>query len=318
MSALISLAAVAAPVRANQDPPDGTLSSALALARRLITGVEAAALPFELPDLGAIDLPPAIRSEAGRRHLRTAATLYLASELEKAMLVPAVETLAAVHAAGGGGRDVGSAGALLYRFWRERNTRFSREERQAFFARLFGDGDGALMAMANAENHAFPPLMEAFADAVHSFARPAYAAVNYAAMAALQISASRLADNLVRRGDGMAAYAARDIVNTIETALNILGHPAVQSSLGARSVWMALRRIARRYMDVELDIGSRITRAKSGMRLLVWLAENYSRLDGGLSLTPRDPIVAEAGTFLYAGRSPGGRPGSKISQGGYR
>src|SRR5205814_495829 len=63
---------------------------------------------------------------------------YLASQLEFAGLVPAVETLSGVGISGGISADLGPAADLLAHFWQERNQRFHEQERRGFFARLFG------------------------------------------------------------------------------------------------------------------------------------------------------------------------------------
>src|SRR5712691_6383604 len=111
-----------------------------------------------LPGDGGIDLPPESSSPADQQSLRGLASMYLASELEGAGLVPAVEALAG---------DVGPAGAMLVEFWRTRSQRFTAAERQAFFGRLFGHAAGPTLAGPGGRNDEFEGLMINLTEAIH-------------------------------------------------------------------------------------------------------------------------------------------------------
>src|SRR5262245_7626968 len=65
------------------------IECSLALGFRLLAAAESFAAAFA--ELGDIELPPVVGSEADQAALRAAAPLYLASELETASLLPAVE-----------------------------------------------------------------------------------------------------------------------------------------------------------------------------------------------------------------------------------
>src|SRR5260370_2148200 len=84
---------------------------------------------------GGIDLPPESSSPVDQQSLRGLASMYLASELETAGLVPAVEALAGAFESGGLVGDVGPAGAMLVEVWRARSHRFTPAARQTVFVR---------------------------------------------------------------------------------------------------------------------------------------------------------------------------------------
>jgi hypothetical protein len=288
----------------------GEIDRTLALGFRLLAAVDGFASQFALPELGDIDLPPVVGSEADQAYLQSAAPLYLASELEAARLLPAVEMLAGLLMSGGLAADLGPAAPLLTTFWRRRKDRFSAEERQAFFARLFG-ANGPSLAAEGGRNTEFESLMIDLAEAL-------YKLDEYPALGAgpgpyeetrLRTAASHLAANLVVRSDGMAAFAARDILATIEDALAILKHAAVQQSVGARTVWGAVRTITQRYLNEQVDVASYVTRAKSGMIVLAWLAEVVLHVSDHRArlVTVDHPVIPAATAWLQASLSLGER-----------
>lgn len=262
-----------------------TLASPEALDRALAEGLalaasaDAWAVAFaELDDLA---LPPAERPAADAASLRAVAPLYLASELEAAQVLPAVEALAGVAVSGGLPMDAGAGSDRLYRFWRRRSERFAAEERRAFFARLFGApgpslaGDGA--RAGGGANDAFPPLMLTFTEALAQAHE--WRTLPTGADAALRIAAGRLADNLLERGGGYASFAARDAMTALKEALEILQDPLVQQAVGARTAWQAVRHAAERYLARPADVTAHVQRGQAGQSILAWLAEILSRLE---------------------------------------
>ena len=114
----------------------GSIDRALAFGEWLVGSVEALARQFDLSDAPPINLPPITGSAADQSHVRVAASLYLACELEFARLVSAVETLAGLFVSGGLEFDVGPAAPLLAAFWQSRRQRFSPDERRALFSQI--------------------------------------------------------------------------------------------------------------------------------------------------------------------------------------
>src|SRR5437870_1020484 len=115
--------------RAFLDP--GEIERALALGFRLLEAAKVYAR--SLAELGEIDLPPISGSNVVQANLRAIAPLYLASELEEACLLPAVEILARLFASGAIATDTGPATASLMVFWKERREQFSAAERTSLF-----------------------------------------------------------------------------------------------------------------------------------------------------------------------------------------
>jgi len=281
--------------------PDDVLSRPLALAHYLLAGVETLAL--QLSELGAIDLPPVVRPATDRSHIQTAASLYLAAELEAARLVPAAETLAALFASGAL-RVEGKAAIQLYRFWQGRNERFSRQERQAFLARLFGQPSETRLAVSGSRNREFEGQLTALAEAIVSTQPDPVFGSRPATEATLTITVSRLVNSLVARSGGIAGFAARDILKTIEQAISILKLRPVQAAVGTISVWTAVHTVARSYLEETVNVAAHVQRGRSGMLMLTWVAEILPRLDSatpsGHLLSSEHPIYNAAVAWLQA------------------
>ncbi len=281
---------------------EASLDHALVFARRMLDAVHQFALQFDLPALGAINLPPVVGSAADQAHLQTAGPLYLASELEAALLLPAVETLAGIFMSGGLPLEAGAAGRDLETFWQTRHERFSAKERQAFFARLFGGDAGPQMATQDGRNTQFDSLMIDLSEAIYKLEPAPGFGPQPDTMVTLQTAASALAANLVSRSGGFAAYAGTELLGGIETALKILKVPAVQQAVQARSVWGAVRNISQMYLQQEVDVDSHVTRGKAGLLVLNWLTQALPSLGGssGAFMLPDASVLSAAPEWLQS------------------
>jgi hypothetical protein len=219
----------------------GDIDRVLALGHRLIDAVEQFALQFG-GDFD-VELPPIIGSDADQAHLRSVAPLYLAAELEQAGLVPAVELVSGLFVSGGLSGDLGPASSLLMRFWQERHNRFTAPERQAFFSRLFGDTSGPALAIDSGTNTEFDGYMTALCTVLLNLRGSPLLPANYFSEVSLRTAALQLASNLLPRSGGMAGFAARDLLKTIQQALQILRQRSVQVQFRANSVWTAVSNI---------------------------------------------------------------------------
>ena len=282
-----------------------SIERSIALGLRLVGSVEQYALSLGVSGFD-VDLPPIAGSAADQSHLNTVPPLYLAAELEAADFLPAVETYAGLFASGGIAADLGPAMQLVVEFWRGRNQRFTRDERRAFFARLFGDTSGPALAVPGGRNTQFEDLMINLTEALYklnpvpAIEQLLHQGIAPASEVSLQLAAESLVENLLPRSGGMAAYAAHDLLNTIQQALEILKQPAVQQSVGAKSVWGAVANIVESYLHEAADIDSHVRRGQSGMAVLAWLAGTAPNMDNRTTfqLDPNSDVVGAATAWL--------------------
>lgn len=269
--------------------PDDAADGALALALSLL-----ARDPYALSlDLSELELPPALGGTPEEQaRLRTVAPLYLASELESTRLVPAVEMLAGLFVSGALPGDAGPAGAKLLAFRRAARDRLTADERDALFGRLFGKPYGPALAGPDAgRNQAFEARMIDLCEALSALETER----GVAAGVRIHAAASALSGALLPTAGGATEYAARDCLDTLRDALEILKTHEVQRMFGARGVWAAVREIARRYRGEQTDIVSRVARGRAGTTILAWLAESLPRVGDTRSvLVPPDSEVPGA------------------------
>lgn len=283
-----------------------TLTDATALAQRAYSS----AVSLALQDYSDIDLPDLTPATAeDQAQLRAVAPLYLAAQLEESQLLPVVETLSALAVSGGISIDLGTAATQIEAFWRQRNERFQENERRGLFARLFGADDSSGRLTENARelssNQAFDNFMIDLCESLYKLDEQTFdGSITPQANFRVLMAARNVADNLLERSGGITAFAANEILTTIQSAVQILQQPAVQRAFGARSLWTLVRAFAGRYLQGTSNTTTYVTRGKSGLVILSWLADSLPELsEGGRLLTLDHPVIGSAAEWLQASLS---------------
>lgn len=283
------------------------LLAALAQGLALAEAAHASARALALDQLGNIDLPDATPATADdQAQVRAIAAMYLAAQIEETGLLSTVETLSGIAVSGAVQVDLGSAAGLIETFWQQRNERFRENERRAFYTRLFGEHPGDATASSGGRavsNEAFENLMIDLGESLYKLDENALSA-DYGSPHAqnrLVVAARNLAENLLNNGGGMTAFAAHEILNTIQSAVRILQQHAVQHAFGTSSMWTAVRAIASRYLHLDRDTSSFVARGKSGLVLLSWLADVLPHINDAHPLITLDhPAIGAATEWLEA------------------
>jgi hypothetical protein len=274
-------------------PDDGhDLDEALRQSANLVAA--ASGLAVALEDIGTIDLPPALGTKIDQAQLRAIASLYLASELENAGVVPAVETLAGLGRSGGLAIDLGSAAPLVAQYWKSRNERATPEERAQCFSRLFG-----------MEGEAGPGTGRGFDEAMLEMCEALYKLDEGAGISQqtrVRIAAERLVEQLVSASGGITVFLAKEVLQALRDALVILANPALRGAFGARDVWGVVAAIDRMSRTQRGDARLFARRGKAGMTVLAWLADAAVHLeDQTAMLVGLDhPVIAAAVDWMEA------------------
>ena len=253
-------------------------------AERLLLAAESHAVM--LAELGAIELPPAVRADP--MHMRAVASLYLASTLEAAGLIEAADDLARLVRTGALPGDLGEAAPLVAAFWNERRTRTNSDERAALFSRLFGAPPGPVDAVGSV-NEEFEERLLDLCDAIIE-------AADRGTDRRVRVAGVRLAENVAGAANEMVLLMARDIISSLSQAIAILNHPQVRSALMARTLWDAVAAIDRRFRRAARPTLSYLRRGRAGMTVLAWLADalDESDLDDGNLVGPNDTVIDAA------------------------
>jgi hypothetical protein len=260
------------------------LEHALTLAERVTAHAYSRA---QVLALGALNPPHATQAD-DHAHLGAMASLYLMSQLEHASLLPSVELLAKMAVSGGLPLDLGSASSRLMQFWQHRNERFSPEERQSLFDRLFNaDFDNFMI-----------DLCEALYKLDEGAARPGTS--NPLEQAKVRTVAAQLWDHLLNHTTGESAFAATDILAAINAAIGILKDSQLEHAFGAHTLWTTVQAILRRYGGTAEDSPAYVTRGKAGLTILTWLADAQPMLtDSARPFVGLDsPVISAAVDWL--------------------
>lgn len=243
--------------------------------------LSAALARFGSAALGVIDLPPIEQATPSKAELQAAAVIGWAREVEATGLLDVVDAIARGVATGALAIEVEQAAIRrLVQHHRDRDERFTAEERAALYERVFGDLDGPLEAYIAA-------LCEVGRASAHR------ATTHLETRATL--AAAALASELSARAVGIVAYAARDITEQIRNALALLGNPSIASALGGGGVWAIARRYGELTGRAAGDPGRAVQRAGAIRTLIAWLAEHASALSGGrVQIGRTDPVVVAA------------------------
>lgn len=216
---------------------------------------------LSLAELGDIDLPPGAPNALDRAQLQAAAPLYFASELEAAGLLPTAELVAGLFASGAITQPLGPAAQQINAFWRGRRERLDVNERNAIFMRVF-------------EAPHFERLMSAYCEAIVAQADGA----DMREGVTLETCGQALGEFLAQRTDPMAAMAAHDIVENINSALKFLRDRLLLVAFGANSLWSLLAVAGAVQGGSAGLIQSRVDRGRAGQTVLLWLAGHYEEM----------------------------------------
>jgi hypothetical protein len=154
------------------------------------------------------------------------------------------------------------------------------EERHALYERVIGELDTRIA-----------DLVEVLVDIGHAGRRDS--------IRHLQVRAGviglELAGELTARATGIAAFAARDIVQQVRDALAVLTDPDVVQALGGGSPWTLVTRHTPGLVRRSVNTPHAVARAMAGRELIEWLARSADQLVAGtVAPTASDAVVRAA------------------------
>ncbi len=205
------------------------------------------------------DLPEGAPTVEHRVQLNAAAPLYFASELERAGLLPTAELIAGLFVSGAITQPLGPTANLLHEFWRGRRERLDADERNAIYARVI-------------ETPHFDRLMRVLCEGIVAQAD----GVDLREQVVVATHAQSFAAFLAQRVDPMASIAARDIVETINTALVFLRDRKLQAAFAVNDLWRLVAIVGSQTGIPAGAAQQHVERGRSGQTVLLWLADHYA------------------------------------------
>lgn len=220
------------------------------------------------------DLPEGAPTAEDRVQLNAAAPLYFASELERAGLLPTAELIAGLFVSGAITQPLGPTANLLHDFWRGRRERLDADERVAIYARVI-------------EIPHFDRLMRVLCEGIVAQAD----GDDLREQVVVATHAQSFAAFLAQRVDPMASIAARDIVETINTALVFLRDRKLQAAFAVHDLWRLVAIVGSQNGIPSGAAQQHVERGRSGQTVLLWLADHYA--DNAIRLDAAKPEDVE-------------------------
>jgi hypothetical protein len=248
--------------------------------RMLAEHLSAAVRRYGTAVLGLVDLPPIEQERPTRAELGVAAVLMWARHVDEAGLLDLVDALADGVMRGTLPLPIQGEAVRKLMMWRRRRDKFAAEERRSLYERVIGELDARIA-----------DFIEVLVDIGHAGRRDS--------IRHLQVRASviglELASELTARATGIAAFAARDIVQQVRDALAVLTDPDLVQALGGGSPWLLVARHAPSLLRRPVNTTRSVARAMAGRELVEWLGRNIDRLTAGTAApTAGDPVVRAA------------------------
>jgi hypothetical protein len=246
--------------------------------------------------LSVVDLPAlSSGSRVDPAQIELCATLLWTREVEEAGLPAFVEALAEGVVKGTLLLPLTTGADRLAEYYRDRQSRFAAGERNALYAQLFGDendeADAAFFSLFRQLALELGGIGDAgIGDGVGRF------------QARAVVLAQEIAAHLVERSGGILAFAARDIVAHIRTALALLDAPEISRVFGVSGPWTIVRVHAPEVLGRSVDPDPHLYRARAGYRMLSWVARvgNVEGATGGQP-GPADAVVQAAQSWRAVG-----------------
>ena len=229
-------------------------------------------------------------------NIRAVAATYFAWQLEQLRLFDVVDRL--VELAQSGMLPLGPSSRVARPIdW---STRFTLDERQSIYTRVFGVPGGDTGDMQ--PNTDFPGLWLRFISAVAAFESPDSGAD---CSDTVGTAARDLAQNASLYGSGAMFGAASRLHDQIALSLELLSAADIHAAYGATDAWSLVERVSQAEFGGSTDIRRYIQLAESGASILRWLAEHSADLaDPSAPSLPDAALIASCDQWLAASAAP--------------
>jgi hypothetical protein len=176
----------------------------------------------------------------------------------------------------------GSAGDLLYGYWKKSINRISEIERRNMYARSFGIPGGDATSL----NVEYDELFIRFVSAVSSYVRQFAVDELFTTKTPLMVSQQQvqksgrdLGASLSLHGYGIAYFAATELQTQIKDAFAILNDPEIRGAYGARDAFQLVDQVATLELGGARNSFRYRSMANAGAIIIGWLAERAALLN---------------------------------------
>jgi hypothetical protein len=225
-------------------------------------------------------------------NLKAMQALYFSAMLEDLRMFQVVDKLVELFQLGQLPLGKGTAGDLLYGYWKKAVNRMSEIERRNLYGRAFGFPGGE-PTFGN-PNREFTDLWLRFVSAVSSFRRQL--TVDELLRSSIPVTVSEeqvrksgrdLAANMSLHGYGVAYFAAAELQNQVREIISLLSDPEIKNSYGSRDMFQVVDQVATLELGGARNSVRYRTMADSGAIIIRWLANRADLL----ASSSRAPLI---------------------------
>ena len=232
---------------------------------------------IELPDLDNL-----ADQNIVRENIRVMGPMIVSAMFEELKVFQVVDRIVEQFQRGMLPVGSGSAGRLLYNYWREAPNRMSEQERRDFQTITLGVPGGNPNALVNRD---FNDLWIRFVSSVSSYVRQndvdtllRSSVPGSISQQQVRKAARDLAANLTLHGYGMAHYAAREIQAQVSFVIKLLQDKEILAAYGARDMWQVIDHVATYDLGGAKTSSRYRTLATCGTIIIEWLAKRAKEI----------------------------------------
>ena len=241
--------------------------------------------------LGQVWTPDLTPGGLSRAQLRTAATVYLLQQLERAGIPAFTESMATGVASGRLWLALDEHGSrALYAYHQGADWRHTPDEREAVYSRLFG-GSGS-----PTPNTDFGPAMRGLCRELAS-AGEFSGQVPVHLRTRVTVTATTLGQAVSGRAAGMTRYDSERMLAHVRESMNLLRQPTLRAALGPGAPLSVVQRQAPEILGRPVDPQA-LQRGMAGSTVLRWVADHASYLANAAPLRGDDAVVMAAAHWL--------------------
>jgi len=215
------------------------------------------------------------------RNVELIGNMICASMLEDLNAFRVVDKLAELWQDASIALSSGTAGNLLYAYWKETPNRMSEAERRNFYSMTLGVPGGKENGGTNRD---FSDLWMRFVASVSQLVRQKSVELQFQSKFPMSVmqqqvkkAARDLALNLSRHGYGMSYYAAVELQQQIGSMIDLLGDVDIMRIYGARDMWQVIDAVSTLELGGPKNSSRYRTLATCGAIITKWLAQNIDR-----------------------------------------
>lgn len=211
-------------------------------------------------------------------NILAAGALYYIYWLDELGIFEAVDMIVMLWMRGSLSIPQGEASTMIYRYYKKRDDRMTKEERAISYRQAFGLGNASVI-QGGMENTNFKPLMDNLMNQVVEYIHKIEgldSGQGSVSIEGLSQSIRDLQYNISSNIVGMVQQGSQELHAQLQECINILRHPEIVAQLAGgrqRNMWTVLERVLKEYLKRPANISAAKTVAVEGNKMFSFIAK---------------------------------------------